>query len=95
MPVEQLEPEKVALSIAEAAELTPFSASSLYRIAPQEDSPFTKRCGRWVTTPEKLKEWIETGPKPRSAEVESPMPKPRSRRQSSFARKLLEYEGSI
>lgn len=86
--------EKLSLSIAEVAAVTPFSESSLYRVAPREDSPFTKRCGRWVTTPEKLKEWIETGPKPRAAEVGSPMPKPRSGRRSSFGAKVVQFERS-
>jgi predicted DNA-binding transcriptional regulator AlpA len=80
------------LSLAEVAKLTPFSERSLYRIAPQEDSPFTKRCGKWVTTPEKLKTWVESGPKPRKTRAESPMPRPRSRRRSSFGAKVIQLE---
>lgn len=82
------------LSIEQAASETPWSKSTLYRIAPDEDSPFHKRGGRWVTTESDLLEWVRTGPKPRSAEVGSPMPKPRSRRQSSFGAKVLQFERS-
>lgn len=67
----------VGISLAEAAELVPLSKSSLYRVAEAggDESPFTKRCGKWITTPERLREWIETGPKPRSRSIGNPMPK--------------------
>jgi excisionase family DNA binding protein len=82
------------LSIDEAAELTPWSKSTLYRIAPAEDSPFHKRGGRWVTTESDLLEWARTGPKPRNVRAESPMPRPRCRRGSNFAAKVLQLEGA-
>lgn len=82
------------LSIKQAAAETPWSESTLYRIAPEPDSPFHKRGGRWVTTESDLLEWVRTGPKPRSAEAGSPMPKPRSRRASSFGAKILQFERS-
>ncbi len=82
------------LSIDEAAAETPWSKSTLYRLAPEEDSPFHKRGGRWVVVQSDLIEWVRTGPKPRNQRSESPMPRPRARRQSSFDAKVLQFERS-
>jgi len=84
--------EEAILSIEEVAESTPWSKSTLYRIAPQPDSPFHKLGGRWVTTQAALVAWVESGPKPRRAKAESPMPRPRARRQSSFGAKVVQFE---
>jgi hypothetical protein len=81
------------LSIEQAVEETPWSLKSLYRIAPQPDSPFHKIQGRWVTTESDLLAWVRRGPKPkRSARSESPMPRPRSRRRSSFGALVNQME---
>lgn len=67
------------LSLAEAAEITPWSESSLYRIAQEGgDSPFRKRRGRWATTRADLAAWVRTGHLPKRQEAaKDPMPKPR------------------
>lgn len=87
MSVNVLELERQVLSIADVAELTPYSERSLYRIAADEDSPFTKRCGKWSTTPEALKAWVESGPKPGRRKVGNPMPR-RSRGDDVMAQVL-------
>jgi len=75
------------LSIAEAAAITPWSPSSLYRIAQEGgDSPFRKRRGRWATTRRDLAAWVRAGHVPKKQEpAANPMPKPRraSRRRGS------------
>lgn len=70
------------LSLAEAAEITPWSASSLYRIAQEGgDSPFRKRRGKWATTRADLAAWVRSGHLPKKQEAaESPMPKSHRRR---------------
>ena len=67
------------LSIADAAAITPWSESSLYRIAQEGgDSPFRKRRGRWATTRGDLAAWVRAGYVPRQQEpVGDPMPMPR------------------
>lgn len=80
------------LSIDEAAELTPWSKTTLYREASKEDSPFRKRGGRWVVVESDLIEWVRTGSKPRRERAESPMPRPRRRRGSSFGAKVQQLE---
>jgi hypothetical protein len=67
------------LGIDEAAAITPWSASSLYRIAQEGgDSPFRKRRGRWATTRADLAAWVRSGHLPNKQETaESPMPKSR------------------
>lgn len=81
------------LSIEQAAQATPWSKTTLYRIAPEEDSPFHKRGGRWVVVQSDLIEWVRTGPKPRREHrSESPMPRPGARRQSSFDAKVVQFE---
>lgn len=66
------------LSIADAAAITPWSASSLYRIAQEGgDSPFRKRRGRWATTRADLAAWVRAGHVPKKQEAATdPMPKP-------------------
>jgi len=81
------------LSLDEAAALTPWSKTTLYRVAPDSDSPFTKRGGRWVTTESDLVAWVRSGPKPRSRSIGNPMPRVRGRR-SSFGALVAELEGS-
>lgn len=83
------------LSIEQVAEQTPWSKTTLYRVAPQEDSPFHKQGGRWVTTESDLLAWVREGPKPRSRNSESPMPPPRSQRRSSFAAKVEHFEKEV
>lgn len=85
--------EEAILSIEEVAECTPWSKSTLYRIAPQPDSPFHKLGGRWVTTQAALVAWVESGPKPRREHrSESPMPRPRPRRSDTFDAKVIQFE---
>jgi hypothetical protein len=61
------EAEQVILGIKEAAEVTPWSESTLYKAAKRGEAPFSKVQGRWVTTPEALKEWVREAPdKPKS-----------------------------
>jgi hypothetical protein len=81
------------LSLADAVAETPWSESTLYREAPKPDSPFHKRGGRWVTTESDLLAWVRSGPKPeRQHRAESPMPRPRSRRRSSFGALVNQFE---
>jgi excisionase family DNA binding protein len=80
------------LTIDEAAEQTPWSKTTLYRVAPDAESPFTKRGGRWVTTESDLLAWVRSGPKPKSRSIGNPMPRVRGHR-SSFAAKLASLEG--
>jgi hypothetical protein len=70
------------LSIADAAAITPWSESSLYRIAQEGgDSPFRKRRGRWATTRADLAAWVRAGYVPTPQEsVGDPMPIPRRSR---------------
>ncbi len=70
------------LSIAEAAAITPWSESSLYRIAQEGgDSPFRKRRGRWATTAADLAVWVRAGHVPKKQEpATDPMPKARRAR---------------
>jgi len=70
------------LSIAEAAAITPWSESSLYRVAQEGgDSPFRKRRGRWATTRADLAAWVRAGYVPTKQEpVGNPMPMPRHSR---------------
>lgn len=69
------------LSIAEAAAITPWSESSLYRIAQEGgDSPFRKRRGRWATTRGDLAAWVRAGYVPKQERADDPMPKPRRAR---------------
>lgn len=87
--------EPISLSLQDVAEqkLLPLSKSSLYRWAESGESPFSKIQGKWMTTPELLRQAIENGPKPRSQSIGNPMPlaaRPRSR----FAAKVAEREGS-
>lgn len=67
------------LSVAEAAAITPWSESSLYRIAQEGgDSPFRKRRGRWATTRADLAAWVRSGYVPTKQEpAADPMPKSR------------------
>lgn len=75
--------EDAILSIAQAASVTPWSESTLYRIAPEPSSPFRKVAGRWVTTESKLLAWVEAGEKPQRRPAESPMPRPHRVRRGS------------
>jgi hypothetical protein len=72
------------LGIAEVAAVTPWSESSLYRIAQEGgDSPFRKRRGRWATTRADLAAWVRAGYVPTKREpVGGPMPMPRRSRRS-------------
>jgi hypothetical protein len=68
------------LSLAEAADITPWSESSLYRIAQEgdEDSPFRKRRGRWAVVRSDLVAWVRAGNVPQKrTPAADPMPKPR------------------
>lgn len=50
--------DPVILGIKEAAAVTPFSESTLYKAAKRGSAPFRKVEGRWVTTPDALREWV-------------------------------------
>jgi predicted DNA-binding transcriptional regulator AlpA len=89
--VELLDVDRI-LSIDEAAALTPWSKTTLYREAPKEDSPFRKRGGRWVVVFSDLIAWVRSAPKPRRERAESPMPRPNGRRRSSFGAKVSKLE---
>lgn len=80
------------ISLEEAAEQTPWSKTTLYRVASQPDSPFHKAGGRWVTTESDLLAWVRSAPKPRSRSIGNPMPRTRGHR-SNFAAKLANLEG--
>ena len=84
------------LSIEEAAGLTPWSASTLYRVAREEEegSPFRKKAGRWVTSESRLHKWLEAGEKPQRRRGESPMPRPRSARRGSVLATVHELRRS-
>lgn len=99
MAISQLEPlvsiDVAGISLREVAErrLMPLSKASLYRWAESGDSPFVKIRGKWMTTPELLKEAIVNGPKPKAPSIGNPMPR-HGRHRSSFAAKVAEREGS-
>jgi hypothetical protein len=80
------------LSIAEAAGLTPWGLSTLYREAAKDDSPFRKRGGRWVVVYEDLVAWTRSGSKPQTRDVpsESPMPRPRRKDRGRFEARVIE-----
>lgn len=60
------------LTVKQAAALTPWSASTLYRIARSDPrSPFRKVWGQIVVTREDLIEWVRSAPCPAECE---PMP---------------------
>lgn len=80
------------ISLDEAVEQTPWSKTTLYRVASTPDSPFHKAGGRWVTTESDLLAWVRSAPKP-SRSIGNPMPRTRGHR-SSFAAKLANLEGS-
>jgi hypothetical protein len=80
------------LSLDDAVAQTPWSKTTLYRIAPQPDSPFHKAGGRWVTTESDLLAWVRRAPKPRRMRAESPMPRSRSRSLSNFEALVSGYE---
>lgn len=73
--VTKLEPLAISLQDVAEKKLLPLSRSSLYRWAETGESPFSKIQGKWMTTPELLKEAIEQGPKPRAKSIGNPMPK--------------------
>lgn len=80
------------LSIDEAAELTPWGLSTLYREAVKDDSPFRKRGGRWVVVYEDLVAWVRSGSKPQARErhSDSPMPRPRRKAGDRFEARVIE-----
>lgn len=82
------------LSIAQVAARTPWSESTLYRIAPEPGSPFLKQAGRWVTTESKLLAWVEAGEKPQRRPAESPMPRPHRPRRGSVLASVHELRRS-
>lgn len=63
--------EQEILTVAEAAELTPWTARTVYRIAKLPDSPFRVVGGRIVTTREDFLDWIRRQPRPGAGD---PMP---------------------
>jgi hypothetical protein len=82
--------EERILSIEQAAKETPWGASTLYRWAPEPDSPFTKLKGRWVTTLSALARAVEEGEKPAIRQpIQDPMPR---RRRTSGCSVLAEVE---
>lgn len=70
------------LSLKDAAKITPWSESSLYRVAQEGgESPFRKRRGKWATTRADLVAWVRAGHLPnKRSPAENPMPKPRRAR---------------
>lgn len=66
------------LSLAEAADISPWSTSSLYRIAQEggEGNPFKKRRGKWATIRSDFVAWVRAGHVPARKPITSPMPKP-------------------
>lgn len=70
------------LSLDDAAAITPWSASSLYRIAQEggEGNPFKKIKGRWVTTRADLAAYVRAQPPTERRPATDPMPKPRRHR---------------
>lgn len=80
------------LSIEQAADLTPWSASTLYREARKAGSPFKKVAGRWVTSESKLHAWVEGGEKPRTRDRVSrdPIPPPRRRGRGTFTAQVID-----
>jgi len=82
------------LSVEEAAAISPWSKSTLYREAPKEDSPFRKRGGRWVTTESDLIAWARSGSKAqrRDAISRDPMGPVRPRKRDSFRAHVIELQ---
>lgn len=62
------------LSISDAARLSPLSEKSLYRLAQTDpDSPFRKRCGRWMAVETDFLSWVRGGQRARANDAD-PMP---------------------
>jgi len=79
------------LSLEEVVAQTPWSKSTLYRLAAGPDSPFWKRGGRWVTTESDLLAWVRSGPKPQPRQpAENPMPRTRHRGEGDLLAKVRE-----
>jgi predicted DNA-binding transcriptional regulator AlpA len=84
------------LSLEEVVAQTPWSKSTLYRVAAEPDSPFWKRGGRWVTTESDLLAWVRSGPKPRRQRIsESPMPRPRPSADDTFEARVIELRRAV
>jgi predicted DNA-binding transcriptional regulator AlpA len=86
--------EERIMSIEEVAAETPWSKTTLYRVASSDDSPFHKAGGRWVTTESDLLAWVRSAPKPKSRSIGNPMPMPgrRRRKTSDFDAKVKQLE---
>jgi hypothetical protein len=67
--------EPIAISLGAAAERGKdrISKATLYRVAPDPNSPFKKVWGKWVTTPRDFDEWLDARP---SRSGGNPMPMP-------------------
>ena len=62
------------LTIADAAEVLPFSKWTLYRLAESGEAPFRKRAGKWIATEDDLLEWVRTGERGEKKQSPNPMP---------------------
>lgn len=52
-------PDRV-LTLAEAAEVVPLSAKTLYRVAQRGEGPFRKVEGRWLVYETELHDWVRS-----------------------------------
>lgn len=53
--------ERIVIDVHDAVPLTPWSLTTLRRLARQPGSPWVKIGGKWVTTPEDLQAWVRSG----------------------------------
>ncbi len=87
--------EPIVIDVHDAVPLTPWSLTTLRRLARQPGSPWVKLGGKWVTTPEALQAWVRStaGHDSRQAGGD-PMPKPRrgEPRPGSFAAMVKQHE---
>jgi predicted DNA-binding transcriptional regulator AlpA len=84
------------LTLAQAEKVVPFSRSTLYRVAEdgEEDSPFKKRRGRWLTTRSDLFRWVREGERGTASQPPNGRSRRPGRGRSSFAERVAELEGS-
>lgn len=81
------------LSIEQAAEVTPLSVKSLYRIAKTDpSSPFRKRAGRWMVVKADLIAWIRAGECGEGKQTGSPMPSARRPTRGSFLAEVTQLQ---
>lgn len=88
--------DRPVITLQEAAEIVPFSRSTLYRVAQEggDTSPFRRIRGRWVTTREDLMAWVRSAPKGEKFSSD-PMGPAQPRRSSDLRARMLQRRGKV